>query len=127
MVDQPTSLTLLERVRAQRPDAWFQLVFLYAPLVECWCRGWGVPGADVEDLRQGVFQSVVTGLASFPPRPARATPFAAGCGSSPTANSWISAAASSARRSPPAGRRSSGGWNKSRKRLTYQRKTLPKS
>jgi RNA polymerase sigma-70 factor (ECF subfamily) len=65
MVDQPTSLSLLQRVREQRQDAWSQLVFLYAPLVEHWCRGWGVPGADVDDLRQEVFHAVVTGLESF--------------------------------------------------------------
>ena len=35
--DQPTSLTLLERVRGRDPAAWGRLVYLYRPLVLDWC------------------------------------------------------------------------------------------
>ncbi len=65
MFDQSTSLTLLQRIRQKRQDAWFQLVYLYTPLVDQWCRGWGVPAADADDLRQEVFQAVAAGMESF--------------------------------------------------------------
>ncbi|HUT93224.1 MAG TPA: hypothetical protein VMY37_27415 [Thermoguttaceae bacterium] len=40
----PSSLssTLLDRVRAQRPEAWQRLVDLYGPVVCRWCRQSGL-------------------------------------------------------------------------------------
>jgi RNA polymerase sigma-70 factor, ECF subfamily len=60
-----TSLTLLRRARDRNPDAWKQLHFLYGPLVDRWCRGWGVQPADMDDIRQEVFQAVATALIGF--------------------------------------------------------------
>jgi len=65
MADESTSMSLLNRVQSQQRDAWFRLVYLYGPLVDRWCRGWGVPTTDVEDIRQEVFLSVSSGLATF--------------------------------------------------------------
>lgn len=47
MSNDPTSLTLLRRARDRNPDAWKQLHYLYGPLVDRWCRGWGVKDADL--------------------------------------------------------------------------------
>jgi RNA polymerase sigma-70 factor (ECF subfamily) len=62
---QPTSLTLLQRLRAQDQEAWDRLLHLYAPLVRFWCNHQGIRGADADDLVQEVFQAVVTGLPAF--------------------------------------------------------------
>jgi RNA polymerase sigma-70 factor (ECF subfamily) len=65
MPEASTSLSLLQRARQRQPDAWSQVVVLYGPLVERWCRSWGMQSSDVEDLRQEVFQAAATGLESF--------------------------------------------------------------
>src|SRR5207237_1024986 len=64
-VDKPTSITLLERLRAREQEAWQRLLHLYAPLVAYWCKQWGVRGADTEDIIQEVFQAVAAGLDNF--------------------------------------------------------------
>jgi RNA polymerase sigma-70 factor (ECF subfamily) len=56
---------LLERVRRQEPQAWERLCYVYGPLVEHWCRTWGVQGADAEDIRQEVLQAVARNLGNF--------------------------------------------------------------
>lgn len=63
--DATTSLTLLGRLRADEPDAWTRLVFLYGPLVRGWAARKGVVGADAEDVEQEVFRVVVGRLADF--------------------------------------------------------------
>lgn len=65
MLDGSTSLSLLERVRAQNPDAWTRLYYLYSPLVYHWCQMWGVRGAEADDIRQEVFKAVATGMETF--------------------------------------------------------------
>jgi RNA polymerase sigma-70 factor (ECF subfamily) len=60
-----TSLTLLERLRADEPDAWQTVVRLYTPLVFYWCAGHGVRGADADDVSQEVFRAVAAGLSEF--------------------------------------------------------------
>src|SRR5262245_49753731 len=71
--DQPkdlTSLSLLERVKADDQQAWQRLVGLYAPLVGHWCARWRVTGADADDVVQDVFVAVAAGIESFQrPRP----------------------------------------------------------
>jgi RNA polymerase sigma-70 factor (ECF subfamily) len=62
---QQTPLSLLERLRANEPDAWSRLVQLYRPLVLSWCRRGGVPDADAEDVAQEVFAATAGGLARF--------------------------------------------------------------
>ena len=62
--DLPTSLTLLDRLRADDQTAWSRLVRLYGPLVESWCVRAGA-GAVAEDVSQEVFRAVAGGLAGF--------------------------------------------------------------
>src|SRR5919109_4760156 len=62
---QPTSVTLLQRLRAREADAWERMLHLYTPLVRAWCHHHGVGGADAYDVDQEVFQAVVTGLGQF--------------------------------------------------------------
>jgi RNA polymerase sigma-70 factor (ECF subfamily) len=65
--DQPssTSLSLLERVRAQDQEAWRRLVQLYGPLVYQWCRRWELQPDDVADIFQEVFQAVAAQIGGF--------------------------------------------------------------
>jgi RNA polymerase sigma-70 factor (ECF subfamily) len=59
------SSTLLERVRALRPEAWERLVDLYGPVVYRWCRQSGLQPADAADLVQEVFTAVAAHVATF--------------------------------------------------------------
>ena len=73
-----TSLSLLERVKADDQQAWQRLVDLYAPLVCHWCARWQVTGADADDVVQDVFLAVAAGIERFqrprPDSPSAATP-----------------------------------------------------
>jgi RNA polymerase sigma-70 factor (ECF subfamily) len=60
-----TSLTLLQRLRANEPDAWARMVGLYRPLVRYWCGRQGVVGPDADDLSQEVFQVAAARMADF--------------------------------------------------------------
>jgi RNA polymerase sigma-70 factor (ECF subfamily) len=60
-----TSVTLLQRLRGNEPEAWRVMVQLYAPLVYHWCGRRGVRGADAEDVSQEVFRAAAAGLARF--------------------------------------------------------------
>jgi RNA polymerase sigma-70 factor (ECF subfamily) len=62
---QTTSLTLLQRLRANDSDAWCVMVQLYTPLVHHWCARGGVRGADAEDVAQEVFHAATTHLENF--------------------------------------------------------------
>jgi len=59
------SSTLLDRVRARRPDAWERLVDLYGPVVYRWCRQSGLGPEDAADLVQEVFTAVATHVGGF--------------------------------------------------------------
>ena len=59
------SSTLLERVKARRPEAWQRLVELYGPLVYRWCRQSGVGTEDAADVVQEVFGAVAGHVADF--------------------------------------------------------------
>jgi RNA polymerase sigma-70 factor (ECF subfamily) len=61
----PTSLSLLQRIRGGDDTGWRRLVELYGPLVNHWCRRWGVQGADADDVAQEVFQAAVQKISSF--------------------------------------------------------------
>lgn len=63
--DKPTSLTLLDRLRAREEEAWCRLHHLYAPLVSRWCAYRGIQEQDAADVSQEVFQAVATGLNDF--------------------------------------------------------------
>jgi RNA polymerase sigma-70 factor (ECF subfamily) len=62
---QLTSLSLLERARAQEADAWTRLVDLYSPLVRFWCTRAGLRPDDASDVMQDVFRSLAGNLANF--------------------------------------------------------------
>jgi RNA polymerase sigma-70 factor (ECF subfamily) len=58
-------MTLLQRARAGDAEAWRRLLHLYVPLVDYWCRQWGVRGADSDDVQQDVFSAVAAALPTF--------------------------------------------------------------
>ena len=60
-----TSLTLLERLRANDRDAWSVMVTLYTPLVRHWCLAGGLQPTDVDDVVQEVCRAALSGLANF--------------------------------------------------------------
>ncbi len=65
MAENPTSLSLLERVVGDDQVAWTRLVQLYTPLVYYWCQRGGMSGEDVHDVVQDVFQAVAVGIGRF--------------------------------------------------------------
>jgi RNA polymerase sigma-70 factor (ECF subfamily) len=70
-----TSLSLLDRVKADDQQAWQRLVGLYTPLVCHWCARWQVTGADADDVVQDVFVAVAAGIEKFQrPHPAVGAP-----------------------------------------------------
>ncbi|MDR3632931.1 MAG: sigma-70 family RNA polymerase sigma factor [Isosphaeraceae bacterium] len=60
-----TSLTLLDRARANEADAWTRLVALYTPLVRHWCIAGGLQSTDVDDVVQEVCRAALAGLPTF--------------------------------------------------------------
>lgn len=65
MSEDPTSLSLLQKIREDRGDAWTRFVRIYEPLIQGWSRRFGVTGADAEDLCQEVLQTVRRGIGAF--------------------------------------------------------------
>ena len=63
--NQPTSFTLLQRVRNRDQQAWQRLVSLYEPLVKKWCASQKIQGADLDDVCQEVFRAVSNSLDTF--------------------------------------------------------------
>lgn len=64
-LQQGTSKTLLQRLRANESEAWHIMVQLYTPLVRHWATRGGVRGVDVEDVTQEVLQAAATHLQNF--------------------------------------------------------------
>jgi RNA polymerase sigma-70 factor (ECF subfamily) len=64
---EPSSIssTLLDQLRARRPEAWRRLVDLYGPVVYRWSRQLGVGSADAADVVQEVFSAVAVRVAQF--------------------------------------------------------------
>ena len=60
-----TSLTLLQRLLDNEPEAWRTMVRLYTPLLFHWCARGGVRGADAEDVVQEVLRVAASGLHKF--------------------------------------------------------------
>ncbi len=58
-------LSLAERLRDGSPAAWRDLVELYGPLLDRWCRMAGVPHDAVADIAQEVFLAAFRGLDRF--------------------------------------------------------------
>ena len=64
-VSSSTSPSLLQRVKAQDPEAWQRLTRLYTPLVYSWCRRYELPAEDSADVIQEVFRAVYSGIERF--------------------------------------------------------------
>lgn len=61
-------MSLLGRAVAEDQQAWTQLVQLYGPLVQRWCKQAGLNEDDTADIFQETFQTVSKGLAVFKPK-----------------------------------------------------------
>src|SRR5215470_16224088 len=59
--------TLLRRVQAHDPEGWQLLLELYGPVVHSWCRRWGLQAADIADVAQDVFCSLMRRVDRFRP------------------------------------------------------------
>lgn len=68
-----SGLSLAERLRSGSASAWHDLVTLYGPLLDRWCRTANVPSHAVADIAQDVFLSAFQGLARFDSRRPDAT------------------------------------------------------
>jgi len=64
---EKTSMSLLGLAKSQDEEAWNQLVHLYGPLVQKWCRQSGLNEDDTADIFQDAFQAVARNLATFQP------------------------------------------------------------
>lgn len=62
-----TSMSLLGRMKANDEDAWRQVVHLYGPLVERWCRRYGLSEEDTADVFQETFRTVSRHIKDFSP------------------------------------------------------------
>ena len=60
-----TPVSLLDRMRANDPDAWRRVLNLYQPLVRYWCMRSGLPAEDIDDVTQEVFAGAAKGLPAF--------------------------------------------------------------
>lgn len=58
-------LSLARRLRDGTDGAWSEMVQLYGPLLDDWCRLGGVPPAALADVAQDVFVSAFRGLEAF--------------------------------------------------------------
>ncbi len=63
----PTSMSLLARAQSNDQQAWDQIVHLYGPLVQKWCRRSGLKEDDLADVFQEKFLAVSSHLARFRP------------------------------------------------------------
>ncbi len=52
MPTSPTSLSLLDRLRASDQSAWTRMAAAYIPLIRAWLRPRGVQDADIDDVTQ---------------------------------------------------------------------------
>jgi RNA polymerase sigma-70 factor (ECF subfamily) len=59
------SSTLLDQLRAGRPEAWERFVRLYSPVVYRWCRRAGLAAEDAADVLQEVLSAVMLHLPDF--------------------------------------------------------------
>jgi RNA polymerase sigma-70 factor, ECF subfamily len=64
---RPSSIssTLLDQLRARRPEAWQRLVTLYGPVIYRWSRRSNVNADDSADVVQEVLSSVMLHLSNF--------------------------------------------------------------
>jgi len=64
---KPSSIssTLLDQLRARRPEAWQRLVSLYGPVIYRWCRRSNLTSEDSADVLQEVLSTVTVHLSGF--------------------------------------------------------------
>ncbi len=64
---RPSSIssTLLDQLRARRPEAWQRLVLLYGPVIYHWCRRSSLAAEDAADVVQEVLSAVFLHLPGF--------------------------------------------------------------
>jgi len=68
-----SSLSLAERLQEGSASAWGDLVRLYGPLVDRWCRNANVPTDAIPDVAQEVFLAAFRGVKRFDPNVPNAT------------------------------------------------------
>jgi RNA polymerase sigma-70 factor (ECF subfamily) len=68
-----SGLSLADRLRAGSPAAWRDLVELYGPLLDRWCRAANVPPDSAPDVAQDVFLAAFRGFDRFDSHRADAT------------------------------------------------------
>jgi RNA polymerase sigma factor (sigma-70 family) len=68
-----TSASLLGRLRFSEaaPDDWSEFARRYTPMIQTWCRRWGLQDADAQDVAQDVLVRLASRLRSFDYDPAR--------------------------------------------------------
>jgi RNA polymerase sigma-70 factor (ECF subfamily) len=60
-----TSATLIERATLGDREAWDEIVYLYSPLVDRWCRRWHLRDDVVQELGQDIFLKLFKNLGKF--------------------------------------------------------------
>ena len=60
-----TSMSLLEMATMGNREAWEQIVYLYSPLVDRWCRGRSLREDDIQEIGQDVFLKLFVNLGKF--------------------------------------------------------------
>jgi RNA polymerase sigma-70 factor (ECF subfamily) len=68
-----SGLSLAHRLAEGSAAAWSDLVELYGPLLDRWCRAAGVPRSAVADVAQETFLAVFRGIEQFDPQRPDAT------------------------------------------------------
>jgi len=65
--DKDTSLTLMMRLQKNPADpaAWDEFVQHYRPMIEAWCKKWGLQAADCDDVTQEVLVELLAAIGQF--------------------------------------------------------------
>ncbi len=71
--DHDTSLTLMLRLQKNPADsaAWDEFVQHYRPMIEAWCRKWGLQASDCDDVTQEVLVKLLAAIGQFEYDPSR--------------------------------------------------------
>jgi len=71
--DKDTSLTLMMRLQKNPADtaAWDEFVQHYRPMVEDWCKKWGLQASDCDDVTQEVLVKLLVAIGQFQYDPSR--------------------------------------------------------
>ena len=57
--------SLLVRLKANSPESWRRLIYLFGPVVYQWCRQSGLQAADAHDIGQETFRAVAARIGNF--------------------------------------------------------------